>query len=141
MTTEKDQKRYLKLFARDQNFKDRLLKIQSQMLIDDLKNAEEIKKIQSLLSANQMKLERLSKRNDGIVDTSALINELRHQVSDMQSQLVMHKRKLVAYREAAKKFKEDLDKSEETKKEFLKDLGLYEEYSVSLYTSPSPRDS
>jgi len=48
MTTEKDQKRYIKYFAREQDFKDRLLNVQSQMLIDDLKNAEEVKKRETL---------------------------------------------------------------------------------------------
>jgi len=74
------------------------------------------------------KKEKLSRTNDGIVDSPSLIKELRSQVSDMENQIAMHKRKLIAYREAAKKFKEDLDKAEESKKTFLEDMGLYEEY-------------
>ncbi len=133
MTSEKDRKRYLKLFARDQDYKDRLLKLQSQKLIDDLKNADEVKNIQSILTANQRKLERLSKHKDNNINNSnELIEELSHQLTGMQNQLTVHKRKLVAYREAAKKFKQDLDNAldnaEDRKKDFLEEVGMYEEY-------------
>ena len=134
MTSKQDRKRYLKLFARDQDYKDRLLKLQSQKLIDDLQNAEEVKNLQSLLTDNQHKLEILAADNDDIISSLDLIKELSYQVGDMQNQLTVHKRKLVAYREAAKKFKSDLDKAELRKNDFLKEVGMYEEY-VSIQSA------
>ena len=128
MTLEKDRKTLLKLFAREQNYKDRLLKIQSKKLINDLSGAKEVKKIQSLLSDNQKKIKVLFKDNQDVIDSSLLLKELSSQLSDMQNQLVMHKRKLVAYREAAKKFKKDLDQAEERKKDFLEEIGMRDEY-------------
>lgn len=128
MTSEKDRKKYIKLFAREQDFKDLLLKLQSQKLIDDLKGAEEIKKIQALLSDNQKKIQKLSKDSKEFVDNTSLLKELSYQVSDMQNQLTVHKRKLVAYREAAKKFKRDLDLAEERKQDFLEEIGMHDEY-------------
>ena len=133
-TSEQHRKKYLKLFAREQDYKDRLLKLQSQKLIDDLKGAEEVKKIQNLLADNQEKLKKLSKDNNDLIDSNALLKELSYQVSDMQNQLIVHKRKLVAYREAAKKFKQDLDLAEERKKEFLEEIGMYDEY-VSIQSA------
>ena len=129
MTLERDRKKFLKLFAREQEYKDRLLKLQSQKLIDDLKGAKEVKKIQSLLSDNQKKIQALVEDNQDITDSTSLLKKLSYQVSDMQNQLTMHKRKLIAYREAAKKFKKDLDQAEERKKEFLEEIGMYDEYS------------
>ncbi len=135
MTSDKDRKRYLKLFARDQDYKDRLLKLQSQKLIDDLKNADEVKKIQTILTTNQRKLEKLAKHNhNNIHNSNELITELSYQLTDMQNQLTVHKRKLVAYREAAKKFKRDLDNAEDRKKDFLEEVGMYEEY-VSIQSA------
>ena len=128
MTLEKDRKKFLKLFAREQDYKDRLLKLQSQKLIDDLKGAKEIRKIQSLLSDNQKKIQKLCQDNQDVIDSTSLLKELNYQVRDMQHQLTMHKRKLVAYREAAKKFKSDLDQAEERKKDFLEEIGMYDEY-------------
>ena len=129
MTSDKDRKRYLKLFARDQDYKDRLLKLQSQKLIDDLKNADEVKNIQSILTINQQRLEKLANHNDNNINTSnELIKDLSYQLTDMQNQLTVHKRKLIAYREAAKKFKQDLDNAENRKKDFLEEVGMYDEY-------------
>ena len=129
MTLEEDRETFLKLFAREQKYKDRLLKLQSQKLIDDLTGAKEVKKIKSLLSDNQKKIQALVEDNKGITDGTSLLKKLSYQVSDMQNQLTMHKRKLIAYREAAKKFKKDLDQAEERKKEFLEEIGMYDEYS------------
>ena len=128
MVSERDRKKHLKLFAKEQSYKDRLLKLQSQKLIDDLKGAEEIKKIQALLEDNQKKLEKLSKDNSELIDDNSLFKELSYQMNDMHNQLIVHKRKLVAYRELAKKFRYDLNKAEERKKDFLEEIGLDDEY-------------
>ena len=72
MTLEEDRETFLKLFAREQKYKDRLLKLQSQKLIDDLTGAKEVKKIKSLLSDNQKKIQALVEDNKGITDGTSL---------------------------------------------------------------------
>lgn len=129
MTSKRDRKKYLKLFSKEQDYKDRLLQLQSLKLIEDKKGAEEIKELQELLADNQKKIDKLSVNNKNLTDSGALLQELSLQVNDMHKQLHAHKRKLFAYREAAKKFKNDLDQAEKLKKEFLEEVGLYDEYT------------
>ena len=129
MALEKDQKKYIKLFAREQKYKDRLLQLQSQKLIDEVKRTKKVKELYSLLTDNQKKIDALIIDNQGLKDSASLFETLTTRVSDLQHEVTALNRKLVAYQKAAKKFKKDLDEAEERNNNFLEEIGLHDEYA------------
>jgi len=129
MALEKDQKKYIKLFAREQKYKDRLLQLQSQKLIDEVKRTKKVKELYSLLTDNQKKIDALIIDNQGLKDSASLFETLTTRVIDLQHEVTALNRKLVAYRKAAKKFKKDLDEAEERNNNFLEEIGLHDEYA------------
>lgn len=129
MALEKDQKKYIKLFAREQKYKDRLLQLQSQKLIDEFKRTKKVKELYSLLKDNQKKIDALLIDNQDVKDSASLFEILTTQVSDLQNEVTALNRQLIAYREAAKKFKKDLDEAKERNNNFLEEIGMHDEYA------------